>query len=51
MSTAAPPRALGDLRGALSPKVRTKLVGDLDKDLMHLPARELPAHFADLVRL
>jgi protein required for attachment to host cells len=48
---AAPPRTLGDLRGDLSAKVQAKLVGDLPKDLMNLPPRDLPGHFADIVKL
>jgi protein required for attachment to host cells len=48
---AAPPRTLGDLRGALSAKVQATLAGDLDKDLMHLPASDLPAQFEAIVRL
>ena len=48
---AAPPRALGDLRAGLSAKVQAKLVGDLNKDLMHLPPRDLPAHLGDIVKL
>ena len=48
---AAPPRTLGDLRGELSPKVQAMLVGDLAKDLMHLPPRDLPGHCADIALL
>jgi protein required for attachment to host cells len=48
---AAPPRTLGDLRAGLSAKVQAKLAGDLDKDLMHVPPRDLPARLGDIARL
>jgi protein required for attachment to host cells len=40
----APPRLLGELRQLLPPRVRDHVIGELDKDLVDLPAHELPAH-------
>lgn len=48
---AAPPRTLGDLRAGLSAKVRERLAGDLDKDLMNVPVHQLAERFADIVKL
>lgn len=41
----APPGMLGHLRAALTPELRRKLVFDADKDLIAVPAADLPAHF------
>jgi protein required for attachment to host cells len=38
---AAAPRMLGDLRDTLSPRVRERIVAELDKDLTTLPQPEL----------
>jgi protein required for attachment to host cells len=40
----APPSALGDLRAALSERVKHTIYAELDKDLTHTPAAELPKH-------
>lgn len=40
----APPKALGHLSNALSDAARERLGGELDKDFIHLPIRDLPAH-------
>lgn len=37
----APPRVLGDLRHELSPKAKSKVKGELDKDLTHHPVPEI----------
>ena len=37
----APPKALGELRKSLSEKTRTRLVGELDKDLTRHPLAEI----------
>jgi len=47
----APPAALGDLRAALSDAVRSRIVGELAKDLTKLPAADLPAHLEKLAPL
>jgi protein required for attachment to host cells len=39
----APPQALGDLRASLDKGVRTKVSGELNKDLTHLKDHELLA--------
>jgi protein required for attachment to host cells len=48
---AAPPRTLGDLRAEFSARVQAKLAGELNKDLTHFPAINLPEHFEAIVRL
>jgi protein required for attachment to host cells len=40
----APPKMLGDLRGALTDAVRAVLYAELDKDLTKTPVKELPGH-------
>jgi protein required for attachment to host cells len=40
----APPRTLGDLRGALAASTRAKVTGEIDKDLTHLGDHDLPSH-------
>jgi len=45
----APPKALGYLRSALSDSVREKITGEIDKDLVHLPMQELPAHLGKVL--
>jgi protein required for attachment to host cells len=42
----APPKALGDLREALSAPVRSVVRAELDKDLTKTPIAELPGHLA-----
>jgi protein required for attachment to host cells len=37
----APPRALGEMRQALSPGARSRVVSEIDKELVHLDARQL----------
>lgn len=37
----APPRVLGDLRQELSPKAKSKVRGEIDKDLTHHPLPEI----------
>jgi len=41
---AAPPRALADLRRALRPDVRARIVGEVEKDLVKHPIREIEKH-------
>jgi len=45
---AAAPRALGVLRAAYSPAVRKALRGELDKDYVKTPVREIEKHLAAL---
>lgn len=42
----APPRALGMLREAYSPTVRTALRGEINKDYIKMPIRDIEAHLA-----
>jgi protein required for attachment to host cells len=44
----APPQALGDLRSAFPEAVRSKITGELNKDLTHLPVNELAAHLSQV---
>lgn len=48
---AAAPRALGILRAALPDPVKNKIVHELDKDLIKVPASELASHFEDVLPL
>ena len=43
----APGRALHDLREALTPHARGKMVGTLEKDLTKVPDHELTGHLAE----
>ena len=45
----APPKALGYLRRALSDQVRDRITGEIRKDLMHLPTRDLPPHLGKVL--
>jgi len=45
----APPRTLGDLRGALAAATRKKVTGELDKDLTQITLGELPEHLGLLL--
>lgn len=45
----APPKTLGNLRTELSEPTRTKVVGELNKDLTHVPVHELAAHLGSLL--
>lgn len=47
----APPKALGDLRKALSSQVIDKLAGEIGKDLTWVPDHELGPHLSDFVTL
>lgn len=48
---AAAPKMLGVLRKRLSGPAAAALAGDLAKDLMKVPAADLPKHFDGLIRL
>ena len=48
---AASPVTLGDLRAAISDKVRATVSAELARDLTKLPNGELPSHFQDLIAL
>lgn len=41
----APPKALADLREAISDEAKARLVGTLDKDLTGMPVGEIEKHF------
>ena len=45
----APPKTLGDLRGALGSGARKKVTGELDKDLTQITLGELPEHLSALL--
>jgi protein required for attachment to host cells len=42
----APPRALAELRDMISDTVRAAVVGELDRDLVHLPVADITRHIA-----
>jgi len=42
----APPKALAELRNMISDTVRASVVGELDKDLVHLPVADIGRHIA-----
>ena len=48
---AAAPTALGDLRPALSARVRETVVAELPKDLTNVPTAKLAAHFDGLIAI
>lgn len=45
----APPKTLGDLRAALAPATRKKVIGEIDKDLTQLTPGELPDHLGSVL--
>jgi protein required for attachment to host cells len=45
----APPRALGMLRDAYSPALRSALRGEIDKDYVRMPVHEIEKHLAQAV--
>ncbi len=47
----AAPRTLGDLRELLPGPVKAKIVAEIDKDLTHVPLRDLPKHLASVLKL
>jgi protein required for attachment to host cells len=47
----AAPKTLGDLRELLPAPVKAKVVAELDKDLTHVPVRDLPRHLASVLKL
>lgn len=44
----APPKALGELRKALSHAIKTRVKGELDKDLTHLTIHEMADHLSGI---
>jgi protein required for attachment to host cells len=44
LAIVAPARALAELRAALGPSARSRLVGVLAKDLVKIPDHEIPPH-------
>jgi protein required for attachment to host cells len=42
----APPKALAELRSLVSASVKTSIVGELDKDLVHMPVAKIAEHLA-----
>lgn len=42
----APPKALAELRDIITDSVKASVVGELDKDLVHLPVAEIAEHLA-----
>ena len=47
----APPVTMGDLRAALSAKVKAAVAAELVADLTNTPPRDLPAHLSDYIPL
>ncbi len=47
----AAPKTLGDLRELLPGVVKARVVAEIDKDLTHVPARDLPRHLAGVLKL
>jgi protein required for attachment to host cells len=47
----APPKALGDLRDALSEPVKHAVYAELDKDLVKTPTAELPSHLGSVMAI
>lgn len=47
----APPVMLGDLRKILQPKVRDKIVAEIDKDLTKIPNNEIASHIENVIAL
>jgi len=45
----APPKALGNLRAELTDAARKKIVGELNKDLTHVPIHDLAAHLGSVL--
>lgn len=45
----APPKALGNLRTELTGAARAKVVGELNKDLTHVPVHDLAAHLGSVL--
>lgn len=45
----APPKALGYLREELSDTVRSKVTGELGKDLVHVPLHDLAGHLEEVL--
>jgi protein required for attachment to host cells len=45
----APPKTLGDLRGALTPALRSVLHAEVAKDLIKTPQNEIITHLTDVV--
>jgi protein required for attachment to host cells len=45
----APPQFLGELRSALTPRLKAALHGDLAKDLTKVPDHEIRGHLGELV--
>ena len=47
----APPRTLGTLRQALSPKTSDQIRAEIAKDLTQVPLQEMPDHLKDVIAL
>ncbi len=47
----AAPQMLGELRQSLSNAAKTKVTGELPKDLTHLPLHKLPDHLVELMAI
>ena len=42
----APPKALAELRTIVSPAVKSSIVAELDRDLVHMPVAQIAEHLA-----
>ena len=47
----APPQILGDLRQMLDDHAKSKIIGEMDKDLTHIPDKEIPKHLENIILL
>lgn len=47
----APPKALGELRAALSKHTRARVSAELGKDFTNVSIHDLPSHLSDVVKL
>lgn len=45
----AAPRAMGDLRKALTPQLRAKITAELPKDLTHIPNSDMAKHLEEVL--
>jgi protein required for attachment to host cells len=47
----AAPQMLGEIRNAISPKLKQSVYAEIDKDLIHIKLSDLPKHLQDVIAL
>lgn len=47
----AAPQILGEIRNAISPKLKQSVYAEIDKDLIHIQLSDLPKHLQDVIAL